>query len=94
MNNDTGEETKWQNLKDKRQHEQLQARACGYSEAPRGARHHRARGEHQAADPGRFDSRKRRGSAGIATRILAEVIASDTPLLMFFNGAIDYAIYN
>src|SRR5215831_5196683 len=30
MNNDTGEETKWQNLKEKRQHEQLQARACGY----------------------------------------------------------------
>jgi len=63
------------------------------SEAPR-ARHHRARGEHQAADPGRLDNRKRRGSAGIATRILAEVIASDTPWLMVFNGAIDYAIYN
>jgi len=95
MNNDTVEETKWQNLKEKRQHEQLQARACGYSEAPRGARHHRARGEHQTADPGRWIAEKGGDQqVSTATRILAEVIASDTSWLMVFNGAIDYAIYN
>src|SRR5262245_8374144 len=67
MNLDTWERTNGRIERQKRasrQHERLQARACGYSETARGKRHHRARGKRAAADPRRLDSRQGRGCSG------------------------------
>ena len=78
-----------------RQHERFQTRAGGHSETARGECHHRARGERQAADSGGVDSRQRWGhQVSTATRILAEVIASDAAWLKVFNGVIDHIIQN
>jgi hypothetical protein len=77
-----------------RQYERLQARAGGHSETalgralPPSTRRTSGSRFYLIADKGGINRYRR------ATRILAEVIASDASWLMVFNGAIDHIIQN